>query len=236
MLTDEAGRNRALRGSARRLAGELRGGDMRTLAALALLIVLAILPAIASASAVEKLRSFNRDVQTARAQFAQTVVDRNGRRVQEASGTLLLSRPGKFRWSYDKPYRQLIVGDGSRVWIHDEDLNQVTVKKMDQALGATPAALLSGAQDIDKGFALADAPAADGLEWLVAKPRGGESSFSEVRIGFSGANPARLELVDSFGQRTSIRLSGLERDPRLPADSFRFTPPKGADVIGDRPL
>ena len=186
------------------------------------------------ASAVDKLRAFNREVQTARAQFTQSVVDRTGRRIQEASGTLQLSRPGQFRWSYDKPYRQLIVGDGKQVWIYDEDLNQVTVKKVDQALGATPAALLSGAQDVDKAFELADAPQGGGLEWLVAKPKGGESSFSEVRIGFEAANPAQMELVDSFGQRTTIRITGLERNPKLGADAFRFTVPKGADVIGDR--
>ena len=191
MLTGEAGRNRALRGSARRLAGELRGGDVRTLAALALLIVLAILPAIAAASAVEKLRSFNRDVQTARAQFAQTVVDRNGRQVQEASGTLLLSRPGKFRWSYDKPFEQLVVGDGAKVWVYDKDLNQVIVRPLDAALGATPAALLAGDNALERSFTLVDGGSADGLAWVEATPKS-ESTFTKVRIGFRAALPRAM--------------------------------------------
>jgi outer membrane lipoprotein carrier protein len=202
-------------------------------AALAILATLGVLAGEAQAAAVEKLRAFTRDLRTARAQFTQTVADKTGRRVQEASGTLLLSRPGRFRWTYDKPYRQLIVGDGQRVWIYDEDLNQVTVKKLDQALGATPAALLSGADDVEKAFDLSEAPAAGGMEWLNARPRAGDTPFSEIRIGFEGALPARIELADQFGQRTTIRLRAFEGNVGAPADQFRFTPPKGADVIGD---
>ncbi len=190
----------------------------------------------AQAAALDTLRAFNADVRSASAQFTQVVVDQSGRRVQEGAGTLVLSRPGKFRWTYDRPYRQLIVGDGQRVWIYDEDLNQVTVRKIDQALGATPAALLSGAQDIEKAFVLTDGGASGGLEWLGARPIAGDSPFTDMRIGFEGTLPVQIELVDNFGQRTTIRLSGFEKNPSLPPDLFRFTPPPGADVVGDRPL
>jgi len=148
----------------------------------------------------------------------------------------MLARPGRFRWTYEKPYRQLIVADGQRVWIYDEDLNQVTVRKVDQALGATPAALLSGAQDIEKAFVLTDGGTSGGLEWLAARPIASDSPFTDIRIGFEGALPVQIELVDNFGQRTTIRLAAFETNPELAPDLLRFTPPQGADVVGDRPL
>lgn len=196
-------------------------------------VVAGVLPAAVCAGGIDRLKAFTRETQTARAQFSQVVVDKAGKRVQQSSGTLLIARPGKFRWSYERPYRQLLVGDGEKVWIYDEDLNQVSVKKVDQAIGATPAALLAGSEDFERAFELSDLPAAGGLEWLAARPRTGESPFSEIRVGFQGSVLATLELIDNFGQRTTITVSGLERNPKLGAGEFRFTPPKGADVIGD---
>jgi outer membrane lipoprotein carrier protein len=196
-------------------------------------ILLYAMAHVAQAATLERLRAFVHDTQTARASFSQTVTDKNGRLKQQASGELAISRPGKFRWSVDKPYQQLLVGDGERVWIYDPDLNQVVKRRADQALGTTPAALLAGKDDVERAFDWQDLPRADGLEWLGATPKDKESSFTEIRLGFDGAALAALDILDNFGQRTRIKLSKLERNPRLAPDLFRFTPPKGADVVGD---
>ena len=191
-------------------------------------------PLAASAATLDRLRAFVRDTQTARTPFTQTVTDQAGRVVQRANGQFVLARPGKFRWSVDKPYKQLVVGDGERVWIFDEDLNQVVVRKAGEAIGSTPAALLAGRDDVEKAFKWRELPAADGLDWLGATPLAKEAAFSEIRLGFDAKTLAALELVDSFGQKTVVRFGALERNPQIASDAFRFVPPKGADVIGDR--
>ncbi len=186
------------------------------------------------ALADSRLQEFISGTRTLSAQFTQVVTDRTGRKVQESQGNLHLSRPGKFRWVYVKPYSQVVVGDGSRLWIYDQDLAQVTVRKLDQALGESPAALLAGSNEVEKLFAFRDAGEADGLSWLEATPRSKEGSFDQVRMGFRDGDILAMEVRDNFGQVTQLRFTGIRRNPRLSADLFRFTPPKGVDVIGDK--
>jgi outer membrane lipoprotein carrier protein len=200
---------------------------------LLLLISLCSAVTLAEGATLERLRAFVRETQTARAEFTQTVTHKNGRTVQQASGEFAIARPGKFRWSVTAPYKQLLVGDGERVWIYDPDLNQVVKRRNDQALGTTPAALLAGKDDVERAFDWRDLPSAEGLDWLGASPKDKESSFSDIRLGFDASGLAALEIFDHFGQRTVIRLVHLERNPKLSPDLFRFTPPKGADVVGD---
>lgn len=188
---------------------------------------------IAGAATLDRLRAFVRETQTARAQFTQTVVPRNGAATKTANGTFELSRPGKFRWNVEKPYKQLLVGDGQRVWVFDEDLNQVIVRNMGDALGGTPAALLSGNQEVERAFAWSDLPASDGLEWLGATPLAKDAAFTEIRLGFDAKGLAALEIVDAFGQKSLVRFTNVERNPKFAPDQFRFIPPKGADVVGD---
>ncbi len=188
----------------------------------------------ALADAKASLDAFMAGTKSLKARFSQTVFDKNGRKTQESSGNLYFSRPGKFRWVYQKPYAQLIVGDGKKLWIHDEDLDQVTVRKLDSALGDSPAALLAGDNDIAKLFNLKESGVKDGLEWLEATPKGKEGSFEKVRMGFKGDDLQAMELKDNFGQTTLLRFSNLERNPALGASLFRFTPPKGVDILGDR--
>jgi outer membrane lipoprotein carrier protein len=187
----------------------------------------------AAASSLDRFNSFLSATQAASASFEQTIYDRSKKVVQESRGTLAFQRPGKFRWTYVKPYAQLIVGDGVKVWIYDEDLNQVTVRRLDQALGSTPAALLSGNNEVVKAFRLTDLGVREGLEWLEAAPRGKEGSFDKLRFGFGFSGLERMELEDSFGQTTVMRFTVFERNPKLDAGTFRFTTPKGADVLGD---
>ena len=186
----------------------------------------------ATAGAVDDFRTLTTDTRAARGDFTQVVTDRNGKSLRQASGTFSLARPGKFRWAYEKPYAQLLVGDGQKVWIYDRDLNQVTIRPFDQTLSSTPAALLSGSSDFEKVFAIEEQPASGGVSWLIAKPRGAETGLEFARIGFAGGALKTLEFVDAFGQKTTITIARFEKNPSLPADNFKFTPPKGADVVG----
>lgn len=188
----------------------------------------------AHADAIASLKQFIAGTHSAEADFTQTVRDRGGKVIQSASGTMQFVRPGKFRWTYRKPYEQLIVGDGAKFWLYDADLNQVTVKKLDEALGSSPAALLSGSNEIERGFALKDAGAQDGLDWLEATPKSQDTSFDSIRMGFDAqAGLAAMELRDAFGHVTVLRFSGMKRNPPLSPQLFRFEPPKGADVLGE---
>lgn len=196
-------------------------------------VILALAPPCALGSSQERFSEFITGTLTARGEFEQKIFDSNRRLLQESRGVLAFSRPGKFRWTYHKPYAQLIVGDGSKVWIYDEDLKQVTVKKLDQALGSTPAALLAGNNEAMRAFRLSDKGSKDGLEWLEALPRDKEGSFEKIRMGFSPSGLQIMELIDGFGQTTVLRFKALERNPKLDSGLFRFSPPKGADVIGD---
>ncbi|MDP2785318.1 MAG: outer membrane lipoprotein chaperone LolA [Sulfurimicrobium sp.] len=198
-----------------------------------ILALLFLLPGMALASGVDSLQNFLHHSRTMRAQFTQTVQDRNGKQVQNASGVMQFSRPGKFRWVYEKPYAQLIVGDGVKVWMYDADLNQVTVRKLDQALGSTPAALLAGDNEIERNFDLIDGGRRDGLEWVEASPKNQGGSFEKIRLAFRDGTLAEMELRDHFGQTTTIRFVQLELNPKLAAKLFIFTPPAGADVVGD---
>lgn len=186
-----------------------------------------------AAAGLERFQAFVRGTQSARADFEQKVYDRNRKLVQESRGNFAFQRPGKFRWTFTKPYTQTIVGDGEKVWVHDEDLNQVTVRKLSKALGATPAALISGSADLEQAFEFSDAGERDGLEWLEARPRDKDAGFERIRMGFGLAGVDAMELVDQFGQTTRLRFSNLQRNPKIDPGTFRFTPPKGADVLGD---
>jgi len=200
---------------------------------IAALGALLALPIPALSGSLERFSEFIDQTLTARGEFEQKIYDRNRTLLQESRGTLVFSRPGKFRWTYVKPYAQLIVGDGSRVWIYDEDLKQVTVKKLDQALGSTPAALLAGNNEAMRAFRLSDQGAKGGLEWLEATPRDKEGGFERIRMGFGASGLEVMELLDGFGQTTVLRFRSFQRNPRLDPALFRFVPPKGADVIGD---
>jgi outer membrane lipoprotein carrier protein len=187
-----------------------------------------------AAGSIEKLKVFTQQTQSARASFTQTVRDKDGATAQTASGKLAFARPGKFRWEYDKPYQQTIVGDGEKLWVYDKDLNQVTVKNLSGALGSSPAALLAGSNDIEQYYNLDAKGARGGLDWLEAYPRDADNMFSKVRMGFKGNTLDTMELYDHMGQITVIRFAKLERNPKLAANLFTFTPPAGADVIEDQ--
>lgn len=197
-----------------------------------LAVILLLAASIAHADAVDSLRDFVREAKSGSAAFTQTVTSPDGTRKKVSSGSFEFARPNRFRFAYRKPYEQLIVGDGERVWLYDVDLRQVTVRAMDRALGATPAALLAGGA-LERDFDLRALPAAQGLEWVEAQPkvRGDATGFPNLRVGFRGKTLAALEVVDGFGQRSQLAFSDVVLNGPLAPDAFRFTPPQGADVI-----
>ena len=189
---------------------------------------------VAEAGAIGSLKSFIQNARTVRAEFSQTVLDKNARVVQKGSGTMQFERPGKFRWIYEKPYEQLIVGDGTRIWFYDHDLNQVTVRKLDAAIGSSPAALLAGSGNIENEFNLEEIGLQGDTEWLEARPKAKESTFEWVRLGFTLAGALKaMELHDHFGQTTVLIFAGLQQNTKLAPDLFTFNAPPGADMISE---
>jgi outer membrane lipoprotein carrier protein len=199
--------------------------------ALALVLMLAA-AAAARADAVAALRDFARDAKTGRATFVQVVTSPDGAKKKTSSGSFEFARPNRFRFAYTKPFEQLIVGDGQRVWLYDADLQQASVRPMDKALGATPAALLAGAS-LEKDFELRALPVAQGLEWVQATPREKDdnANLQSLRVAFKGKTLAAIELVDGFGQRSLLTFSDLTTNQAMAGDAFRFVPPKGVEVL-----
>jgi outer membrane lipoprotein carrier protein len=199
----------------------------------AIVLAFALHSAATMGSGIDQLRAFVDGARTGKASFRQTVTAKSGRVPQVSSGTFAFARPGRFRWSYDKPYAQLLVGDGDKLWIYDPDLNQVVVRKLDRALGATPAALLAGSNAFETNFVLIDGGVADGVEFVEAKPKSPDTGFDRIRIGFKDNLPRTMELHDTFGQVTQLSFEAFERNAAIDPAIFRFTPPPGADVVGN---
>jgi outer membrane lipoprotein carrier protein len=186
------------------------------------------------ADAVDALREFTRDAKTGRAAFTQVVTSPDGAKKKSSSGSFEFSRPNRFRFAYAKPYEQVIVADGETLHLFDKDLNQVTVKKLAGAIPASPASILFGSNQFEKDFEVRDGGMRDELEWIVATPRAKDTPFEKIEIGFRDGLPAAMQLVDSFGQTSQLRFSKVERNPVVDAQTFRFTPPPGADVLDSR--
>jgi outer membrane lipoprotein carrier protein len=196
-------------------------------------LFLLLLSLSAHAGGLDDFLAFNAATKTATARFEQQVFDRAGKVIERAQGTFAFQRPGKFRWVYEKPNQQVLVGDGSKLWIHDPDLNQVTVKRIDKAISSTPAALLAGKEDITALFTLRDAGAGDGLNWVEATPKAQDTGFERVRLGLNGKTLAAMELHDQLGGRTVLRFSDLRANAPIAPGTFQFKAPAGADVLED---
>ena len=181
----------------------------------------------------QRVEEFLQGLDGLQAQFKQVLTDRNGQTVDEASGTLAISRPDRFRWDYRQPYQQIIVADGTRIWIYDSDLEQVTVRKLDETLSATPAMLLSGRSSLSDNFNVTQVSHEGAVDWVKMEPKRDDTDFRWVRLGFEGALLKYMQLADKLGQTTSLEFSKLERNPPLDPSRFTFTVPPGADVIGD---
>ncbi|MGA7801887.1 MAG: outer membrane lipoprotein chaperone LolA [Gammaproteobacteria bacterium] len=183
-------------------------------------------------SGMQRLDRFFDGLKTLQADFDQQVLGQHGGVLQQAVGQLWISRPDRFRWDYTKPYRQVIVADGTNLWTYDDDLQQATVKPLSEALVGTPATLLSGEAPPEKLFKVSDAGSRDGDQWVELVPRSRNSHYQSIRLGFNARTLDRMEMVDAFGQTTLFRFSNVQRNIRVSASRFHFKPPAGADVIG----
>ncbi|HEV7914336.1 MAG TPA: outer membrane lipoprotein chaperone LolA [Albitalea sp.] len=192
--------------------------------------VIAVASFAARADAVDTLKDFVANVKTGHANFTQTVTSPDGAKKKTSSGSFDFSRPNRFRFTYAKPFEQVIVADGQKVWIFDADLNQASSRKFSQALGATPAALLAGGS-LEKDFDLAALPPKDGIDWAQATPKVKDGPFQSVRIGFKGKDLSAIEITDSFGQRSYLQFTQFAPNVPLAPEKFKFTVPPGADLI-----
>ena len=202
---------------------------MKPLRLFMLLIVSAVF--VADAAARDPLDRFFNEVLTFKASFNQVVLDEGLNTIQESSGTLYIKRPNKFRWDYDVPFKQEIVSDGAKIWVYDIDLQQVTVRKMDGALGNTPAILLAGKGKLGDNFTVKSLGKQGKLEWIKMIPRERDGGFEDIRVGFENGKIRKLEMVDSFGQTTRITLRDNRENSKISQKTFAFVPPKGVDVV-----
>jgi outer membrane lipoprotein carrier protein len=182
---------------------------------------------------LERLRVYLGAMQDLRAEFRQEVIGPGDEIIEQASGSVALSKPGRFRWNYREPYERIIVADGERVWFYEADLEQVTIRRISAGLGDTPAALLTGDESALENFALLRTWIIDGLHWLQLAPVSAEADFATVDIGFAGDELQRIEFVDRLGQRTRLTLTDIDRTPGLADNEFQFEIPPGVDVIGE---
>ncbi|MCS0589980.1 outer membrane lipoprotein chaperone LolA [Massilia norwichensis] len=188
----------------------------------------------ASASALDQFKTFVSGTKAARGEFTQTQLRSRqgaGKAQPASSGSFVFARPGKFIWTYHKPYEQVLQADGETLYVYDKDLNQVTTRKLGNALGSSPAAILFGSNDLEKNFTLAEAGARDGLEWLTATPKAKDTTFEQIGIGLKDGVPQAMELKDSFGQTSVLKFTNFQRNPQLGAQQFKFEVPKGAEVV-----
>ena len=206
---------------------------MRRIALFLSLLSIVLPLAAAPTGGIAEMHAFLQDVHSLKADFVQVVLDSNLKQVKQSTGTLSIKRPDRFRWDYLKPNAEIIVADGKRLWLYDVDLQQVTVKLLNDTLAASPAVLLSGSNDVEKSFSVEDLGTKDGLEWVSLNPKVKDTDFDNVKLGFKGDDVAVMELKDNLGNLTRITFSKLQRNVDVADDAFRFTPPKGADVIGD---
>jgi outer membrane lipoprotein carrier protein len=200
----------------------------------ATLALIATAPApAAETTAREELKRFFATTQTYSARFQQRVLDASLNAVEESSGTMALKRPGMFRWDYDPPARQRIISDGKKVWIYDPDLRQITARRVDAALGRTPAMMLAGSGDLEVHFTVREIGAQGAQLWVGLKPRDEDGSFSDLRIGFENGALKVMELVDLLGQTTRITLIEGRANAEIPSERFAFVVPEGVDLIDE---
>jgi len=195
------------------------------------LIVLLLYTPISVLAAKDPLARFFEDVYSYQATFKQVVLDEGLNVLQESSGTLWIERPNKFRWDYEIPFKQHIIGDGKQIWVYDEELQQVTVRKMKGALGYTPAVLLAGGGKLGDNFTIKKLKDQGKLQWMEMIPKKNDGGFEDIRLGFEGNSLRQLEMVDGFGQTTRITMSNNRENYKIRKSLFQFTPPKGVNVI-----
>jgi len=185
------------------------------------------------ATARVRMETFSRGLHAVTAHFVQSVTDAGGRRGEESSGTLALEAPRQFRWQTTAPYQQTIVADGTRVWVYEPDLEQVSVRSQSSEEAQSPLTVLTDLSQLDGEFTTSEAGRRDDLDWLKLVSRQAEPEFEYAELGFDADGLREMRFKDQLGNVTTIRFSDWQRNPRLPPGTFSFTPPEGVDVVGD---
>ncbi len=198
-----------------------------------LFFALVLVNPLMAGQGLDRLEQFSNQLESFSASFEQTVYDANSKPVQESSGSVILKRPGKFAWNYKSPSNQLILADGRKIWIYDEDLAQVTVKPVDASLGSTPIMLLGGDKSLASGFDVRELGESDGIDWLELLPKEKDSDFEKVYLGLNKQGLVAMELRDNFGQATQIKFDDIEMNKPVDDSQFSFTPPEGVDIVGE---
>lgn len=199
-----------------------------------LLGLLLLLPAVSHTTETPAyFREFFNGLLTMQADFDQQVLDGNRQLLQSSQGHMWIMRPGRFRWDYVTPYKQQLVADGERLWSYDEELEQVTVQPASEVLTSTPAMLLSGTQPLEQLFTIEETTATAGDRQVTLIPKSDDSNVTRLHVHFSGELLTRIDAEDNFGNTTQFSFTRLERNPKLDEKIFTFTPPAGADVIGN---
>jgi len=197
-------------------------------------VLLFLLTNAAHAAARQQMLAFTKNLQGLSSPFEQTVYNPAGKVSDKSTGVVKLKAPRQFRWQTLKPYPQTIVADGNHIWIYDPDLEQVTVRNQSAEESNSPLAVLIDSTEMDRQFKVTEAAKSNGLEWLLLKPKKtDEAPFEKAMLGFSAQGLVRMELYDALGQRTVISFTQWQRNPKFAVSDFKFTPPKGADVVGD---
>lgn len=207
----------------------------------AALLAILVLPIAQAAPApagdgMQRLESFLEQVRSMRASFRQEVRDGEGQLLEQAEGRVVLARPGRFRWDYERPHERVVMADGERLWLYEADLDQVTVRTLGDAMGETPAALLTGDRSVLERFELVDSWKSGRLAWVRLRPRATDADFAAVAVAFAGEQPAELVLDDRLGQQTHLIFGQVQLNVPIGGDSFRFVVPEGADVIEESEL
>ncbi|MDO4640567.1 MAG: outer membrane lipoprotein chaperone LolA [Neisseria sp.] len=207
----------------------MKGSHMKKLYAVAVMITLGM--GTAHAGGIDALKQFNNDADGISGSFSQTV--KSKKKNQTASGVFQIRRPGLFRWEYTKPYKQTIVGDGKTIWLYDVDLKQVTKSDQSQTIGDSPAAILANKTALESSYTLKEDGSTGGIDYVLATPKKNNAGYQYIRIGFKGSALSTMQLKDSFGNQTDIQFSNLNNKPVFSGNTFRFTPPKGVDVLSN---
>ncbi|URX61433.1 outer membrane lipoprotein chaperone LolA [Luteibacter anthropi] len=194
------------------------------------------LPTFAAGPARDRLDAFAKGLHSITGRFSQTLSNANGDAGKTSTGTLALQAPRQFRWETTAPYKQTIVADGSRVWLYDPDLEQVTVRRQSSEEAQSPLTVLTDLSQLDKGFKVTEQGERDGLQWLRLTSTSKDPQFDHADLGFDAGGLARMEFKDQLGNTTRIQFAGWQKNAAVPADTFNFVPPQGADVIGDAPV
>ncbi len=196
-----------------------------------LLLVLLFSQVALAGAGKAKLEKLLRNTKSVKANFTQTVISKSRDRASHAQGTLYIKRPKNFRWDYEVPYKQNIIADGTRVWVYEPDIEQVSTMMQKAALRGTPAVALMGGEKLDKQFKLKELKRRHGLDWVQLTPRDDDAQFTRILLALDKKGLKLMEMVDKKGVTSRFHFTEIVHGAKFPKDLFKFTPPDAQDLF-----